>query len=242
MALDEELEGLGQRVSFARTRPGLHLRAVGEYPAAADALGIDVYRLRYLYVIAGGALCGLAGATLSLAISPGWFSEKTTGGLGWIAIGLVIFAQWDPFRAAFGSLIFGALRRLILDLQGPQAIMGIRNPFYFNPYLGFFLQMLPFAFTIAVLVIGVMVGSGLLAIPAPVCTSYPLPSVALSKGRDAAQHDRIRMALEAHRWRAGAYPESLAELGMARNPLLAPVRLGRYSYSRSGSGYTLRGD
>lgn len=137
-----------------RTRPGLHLRAVGEYPAAADALGIDVYRLRYLYVIAGGALCGLAGATLSLAISPGWFSEKTTGGLGWIAIGLVIFAQWDPFRAAFGSLIFGALRRLILDLQGPQTVLGLRNPFYFNPYLGFFLQMLPFAFTIVVLVIG----------------------------------------------------------------------------------------
>jgi simple sugar transport system permease protein len=137
-----------------RTRPGLHLRAVGEYPAAADALGINVFRLRYLYVFIGGLLAGLAGATISLAVSPGWFSELTTGGLGWIAVGLVIFAQWDPFRAAFGAYAFGALRRLILDIQGPTMIFGLANPFYYNPYLGFFLQMLPYAFTIIILVIG----------------------------------------------------------------------------------------
>ncbi len=137
-----------------RTRPGLHLRAVGEYPAAADALGIHVYRLRYLYVCVGGMLAGLAGATISLAISPGWFSEMTTSGQGWIAIGLVIFAQWDPIRAAGGAYAFGALRRLILDLQGPTELMGFPNPFYYNPYLGFFLQMLPYAFTILVLIIG----------------------------------------------------------------------------------------
>ena len=81
-----------------RTRPGLHLRAVGEQPAAADSLGINVFNLRYFYVFVGGVLAGLAGATISLAISPGWFSELTTGGQGWIAIGLVIFAQWDPLR------------------------------------------------------------------------------------------------------------------------------------------------
>src|SRR5678815_1966509 len=86
-----------------RTRPGLHLRAVGEYPSAADALGINVFRMRYLYVFVGGVLAGLGGATISLAISPGWFSELTTGGQGWIAVGLVIFAQWDPLRAAFGA-------------------------------------------------------------------------------------------------------------------------------------------
>ena len=137
-----------------RTRPGLHLRAVGEYPAAADALGINIYRLRYLYVFVGGVLAGLAGATISLAVSPGWFSEMTTGGLGWIAIGLVIFAQWDPFRAVVGSYAFGALRRLILDIQGPTTLFGLRNPFYYNPYWGFFLQMIPYAFTIIVLVIG----------------------------------------------------------------------------------------
>lgn len=136
------------------TRPGLHLRAVGEYPSAADALGINVFRMRYFYVFIGGMLAGLAGATISLAVSPGWFSELTTGGQGWIAIGLVIFAQWDPIRAAFGAYAFGALRRLILDIQGPLVLFGFNNPFYYNPYLGFFLQMLPYLFTVIVLVIG----------------------------------------------------------------------------------------
>jgi simple sugar transport system permease protein len=120
-----------------RTRPGMHLRAVGESPAAADALGINVYRLRYLYVLIGGLLAGLAGGTISLAVSPGWFSELTTGGQGWIAVGLVIFAQWDPWRAAGGAYMFGALRRLILDLQGPQLLLGFANPFYYMPKLGF---------------------------------------------------------------------------------------------------------
>lgn len=137
-----------------RTRPGLHLRSVGEYPAAADALGINVYRLRYIYVFVGGLFAGLAGGTISLAISPGWFSELTTAGQGWIAIGLIIFSQWNPVRAMYGSYIFGALRRLILDIQGPAMIFGLANPFYFNPYYGFFLQMLPYAFTIIVLIIG----------------------------------------------------------------------------------------
>jgi len=137
-----------------RTRPGLHLRAVGEYPAAADALGINVFRLRYMYIFVGGMLAGLGGAALSLAVAPGWFSELTTGGQGWIAVGLVIFAQWDPVRAAIGSYAFGALRRLILDIQGPLLLFGFDNPFYYNPYLGFFLQMVPYAFTVIVLVIG----------------------------------------------------------------------------------------
>jgi general nucleoside transport system permease protein len=137
-----------------RTRGGLHLRAIGEYPSAADALGINVFRMRYLYVFVGGLLAGLGGATISLAVSPGWFSELTTGGQGWIAVGLVIFAQWDPIRAAVGSYAFGALRRLILDIQGPTLLLGLKNPFYYDPYLGFFLQMLPYAFTVIVLVIG----------------------------------------------------------------------------------------
>ena len=136
-----------------RTRPGLHLRAVGEYPAAADALGINVYGTRYLYVFVGGMLAGLAGATISLAVAPGWFSELTTAGQGWIAVGLVIFAQWDPWRAAAGGYMFGAIRRLILDLQGPELLLGFRNPFFYTPKLGFFLQMLPYALTIIVLVL-----------------------------------------------------------------------------------------
>jgi simple sugar transport system permease protein len=137
-----------------RTRPGLHLRAVGENPTAADAMGISVYWLRYFYVFLGGMLAGLAGGTISLAISPGWFSELTTSGQGWIAVGLVIFAQWDPWRAAFGAYAFGALRRVILDIQGPQTIFSLPNPFFYNPYWGFFMQMLPYAFTIVVLILG----------------------------------------------------------------------------------------
>ena len=137
-----------------RTRSGMHLRAIGEYPAAADSLGINVNRLRYFYIFIGGLLAGLAGATISLAVAPGWFSELTTAGQGWIAVGLVIFAQWDPIRAAFGAYAFGALRRLILDIQGPTMLLGFQNPFYYNPYWGFFLQMLPYAFTIIILVIG----------------------------------------------------------------------------------------
>jgi simple sugar transport system permease protein len=137
-----------------RTRPGMHLRAVGEYPAAADTMGINVYRARYLYTFVGGVLAGLSGATISLAISPGWFSHMTTSGQGWIAIGLTIFAQWNPLRAAVGSYAFGALRRLILDLQAPTMLLFWDNPFYYNPYWGFFLKMIPYAFTIVVLVIG----------------------------------------------------------------------------------------
>jgi simple sugar transport system permease protein len=136
------------------TRPGLHLRAVGENPSAADAMGLNVYRLRYAYVFCGGMLAGLAGGAISLAVSPGWFSELTTSGQGWIAVGLVIFAQWDPWRAAFGSYTFGALRRVILDIQGPQVLFGMPNPFFYNPYWGFFMKMIPYAFTILVLVIG----------------------------------------------------------------------------------------
>jgi simple sugar transport system permease protein len=137
-----------------RTRPGLHLRAVGEKPEAADTMGVAVYGLRYLYVFVGGCLAGLAGATISLSVSPGWYSAQTTSGQGWIAIGLVIFAQWDPVRAALGAYLFGALRRGILDLQGPAVLLGVTNPLYINSNFGFFLQMTPYILTIIALVIG----------------------------------------------------------------------------------------
>lgn len=129
-----------------RTRSGLELRAVGEYPAAADVLGVKVYRLRYLYVMLGGMLAGVGGAALSLALTPFWV-EGMTGGQGWIAVGLVIFAGWNPVRAAFGSYLFGAIRRLPLDLQTVSFFM--RHPTY-----GYFMQMLPYLFTIIVLIIG----------------------------------------------------------------------------------------
>jgi simple sugar transport system permease protein len=137
-----------------RTRPGLHLRAVGEYPAAADAQGIGVYRLRYIYVFVGGLLAGLAGATITLAVSPGWFSEQTTNGRGWIAVGLVIFAQWSPLRAAFGAYLFGTISRFIIDVQGVDRILGATNPFQAGRSATFFLEMLPYLLVILVVVIG----------------------------------------------------------------------------------------
>lgn len=137
-----------------KTRPGMHLRAIGEKPEAADVLGINVYRLRYFYTFVGGCLAGLAGATISLSVSPGWYSVQTTSGQGWIAVGLVIFAQWSPIRAAVGGYLFGAVRRLILDIQGPALLLGMTNPFFVNRNLGFFLQMMPYILTIIALVIG----------------------------------------------------------------------------------------
>jgi simple sugar transport system permease protein len=134
------------------TRPGLHLRSVGENPAAADTLGVNVYRLRYVYVILGGVLAGVAGATITLAISPGWFANYTTSGQGWIAIGLVIFAQWSPLRAALGAYLFAAINRAILDVQGPNDFFGIINPFKADHQLTFFLGMLPYALVIVVLI------------------------------------------------------------------------------------------
>jgi simple sugar transport system permease protein len=137
-----------------RTRPGLHLRAVGERPAAADAQGVDVVLTRYAYVVLGGILAGLAGATITLAISPGWFGDQTVGGRGWIAIGLVIFAQWSPVRAAVGAYLFGAIFRSILDVQGVDSILGVANPFAAGRSATFFLEMLPYLFVIVVVIIG----------------------------------------------------------------------------------------
>ena len=132
------------------TRPGLNLRSVGEYPAAADALGINVYRTRYAYVIFGGMFSGLGGATMSLITDPGWVDGKTSG-LGWIAVGLVIFAAWDPVRGMAVAYFFGLLRRLPLDLQNPALpFISTAN----NPSLGRFMDMLPYLATIFILILG----------------------------------------------------------------------------------------
>ena len=137
-----------------RTRPGLHLRAVGERPSAADAQGVDIYRTRYVYVFLGGLLAGLAGATITLSLAPGWYGDQTVGAQGWIAVGLVIFAQWSPIRAAFGAYLFGAIFRFILDVQGVENIFGIPNPFQAGHSATFFLEMLPYLFVILVVIIG----------------------------------------------------------------------------------------
>jgi simple sugar transport system permease protein len=137
-----------------RTRPGLHLRAIGEYPAAADAQGIGVIRLRYVYVVLGGVLAGLAGAAITLAISPGWFGDQTVNGRGWIAVGLVIFARWNPIRVAIGAYLFGAIFRFIIDITGVHTILGVENPFLAGRSSTFFLEMLPYLFVIVVVVLG----------------------------------------------------------------------------------------
>jgi general nucleoside transport system permease protein len=139
---------------IARTRPGLHLRAVGEAPTAADAQGIGIYITRYAYVFVGGMLAGLAGAAISIAITPGWFGDQTVNGRGWIAVGLVIFAQWSPIRAAFGALLFGAIFRFIIDIQGVDTILWFQNPFLAGRSATFFLAMLPYLAVILVVVIG----------------------------------------------------------------------------------------
>jgi simple sugar transport system permease protein len=106
-----------------RTRLGLNLRAVGEAPAAADAMGIDVTAYRYAHTLAGGALAGIAGATFTLAITPQWVNG-ITGGAGWIAIALVIFAFWRPELCLVGAYFFGALQALAPELQARQISLG----------------------------------------------------------------------------------------------------------------------
>lgn len=101
---------------LTRTRPGLNVRAVGESPAAADAMGISVARYRYIHTLVGGAFAGVGGATFSLSITPQWV-QGLTQGAGWIAIGLVIFAFWRPTLCLVGAYLFGAFTALPFALQ-----------------------------------------------------------------------------------------------------------------------------
>lgn len=144
-----------------RTRPGLNLRALGENPAAMDALGLNVFSLRYIYVVAGGALGGIGGAYLSLAYAPSWL-ENMTAGRGWIAVALVIFALWNPWRALMGAYLFGAIDALGFRLQ----VMGIHQ---ISP---FFLKMLPYVFTVLILVYVVARYKGRLPTPGALGVSY----------------------------------------------------------------------
>lgn len=100
-----------------RMRYGLTLRAVGERPETAFARGANVNRIRYLYTVLGGALVGLAGASYSLAIKPGWANPPVMRGDGWIALAIVIFGGWHPIRAALGAYLFTALKALASTIQ-----------------------------------------------------------------------------------------------------------------------------
>jgi len=104
------------------TRPGLAHRAVGERPQAAFARGTDVNRLRYVSTIVGGALVGLAGAAYTLSVKPGWTNPPSMRGDGWIALAIVIFGGWHPFRVVFGAYLFAALRAVASTIQRDSSI------------------------------------------------------------------------------------------------------------------------
>ena len=124
-----------------RTRAGLVLRSVGESPESAHALGYPVRRIRLAAVVAGGALCGLAGAYVSLAYTPLWV-EGMIAGKGWIALALTTFGTWRPARVLLGAYLFGGVTMLQFHLQG----LGVDVPSHF-------LTMLPYLATIVVLVL-----------------------------------------------------------------------------------------
>ena len=128
---------------LTRTRPGLNVRAVGDSPAAADAMGIDVAAYRYAHTLAGGAFAGVAGATFTLAITPQWV-DGITGGAGWIAIALVIFAFWRPELCLVGAYFFGALQALSPELQARDIHVGPTE---------LWANSLPYLMTVVVLVL-----------------------------------------------------------------------------------------
>ncbi len=124
-----------------RSRAGLVLRAVGESPESAHALGYPVRRIRLAAVVVGGALCGLAGAYLSVIYTPLWV-EGMVAGKGWIALALTTFATWRPARVLLGAYLFGGVTMLQFHLQGE----GVQLPSQW-------LSMLPYLATVAVLVL-----------------------------------------------------------------------------------------
>lgn len=124
-----------------RSRAGLVLRAVGESPESAHALGYPVRRIRLAAVVAGGALCGLAGAYLSVIYTPLWV-EGMVAGRGWIALALTTFATWRPARVLLGAYLFGGVTMLQFHLQGEGVEIASQ-----------WLSMLPYLATVVVLVL-----------------------------------------------------------------------------------------
>jgi len=127
-----------------RTKAGLAVRAVGESPGTADTMGVAVAAIRYVHVMLGGLLAGMAGAYLVLGQVPSWSQDGTTAGIGWIALALVVFASWRPLRVLLGAFLFGFARRANFWLQGEEWAPNIPAEF---------LSMLPYLLTIAVLVV-----------------------------------------------------------------------------------------
>ncbi len=146
---------------LTRTRPGMILRAVGESHEAAHAIGYPVIRIRYLAVLFGGLMAGLAGAFLSLSYTPMWV-EDMSAGRGWIALALVVFAAWRPWRALIGAYLFGGVTIIQLHAQ----TSGIIN------VPAQVMSMLPYLATIAVLV-AISAGPWRGRLNAPACLGVP---------------------------------------------------------------------
>ena len=140
-----------------RSRAGLILRAVGESHEAAHAIGYPVIAIRYLAVLFGGAMAGLAGAYLSLAYTPLWI-ENMTAGRGWIALALVVFSSWKPVRVMLGAYLFGGVTILQFHAQN---IEGFAVPSQV-------LSMLPYLATILVLVV-ISYDASRIRLNAPAC-------------------------------------------------------------------------
>jgi ABC-type uncharacterized transport system permease subunit len=132
---------IGMTWFLMRSRAGLVLRAVGESPESAHALGYRVRPIRLAAVMAGGALCDLAGAFISLSYTPLWV-EGMVAGKGWIALALTTFATWRPARVLLGAYLFGGVTMLQFQMQG----QGIQ-------IASQWLTMLPYVATIVVLVL-----------------------------------------------------------------------------------------
>ncbi len=128
-----------------KTSLGLNTRMVGENAAAADASGIRVSLYKYCNILAGGFLCGIGGAFLSVVYVPRW-QNNITAGAGWIAVALVIFSTWSPLRAIVSAYLFGALRGLGFVMQNA-SIFGV--PVRIPAQL---LDMIPYLATIAMLI------------------------------------------------------------------------------------------
>ncbi len=144
-----------------KTKAGLNVQAIGENPAAADAAGIQVVKWKYINILSGGAICGIGGAYCSMIINGGVWISDNVGGLGWIAVALVIFANWKPVYAIGGSFVFGALR--VLKFYVPKSMFAFPNAFY---------DMLPFLITAIVLVLSSMRKNGRIGIPASLGLNY----------------------------------------------------------------------
>ncbi|MDW6023013.1 ABC transporter permease [Mesorhizobium sp. BAC0120] len=142
-----------------RTRAGLTLRSIGDNHSSAHALGIDVIGIRYLAVMFGGACAGLAGAHLSLVYTPQWV-ENMTAGRGWIALALVVFSSWRPWRVLAGAYLFGAITIAQLHIQATNLadLAFLPGPLYWLASViksvpAQFLSSLPYLATILVLVL-----------------------------------------------------------------------------------------